>query len=163
TVIFPQGGTRTLTISDAANPAVTSTFTVLVSAQLFPSGVLVLPVLDAEFTGVIATFTTAFPGATAGRFSAPVDWGDGPTSAGTAQSDGKAAFNVLASHTYTTDTTFLVNVTITDPGRNLQETSAPSAAVVLTASQTAQLTEKDFFHSNGQVRTGTVHTSAVTA
>jgi hypothetical protein len=56
------------------------------------------------FSGVVATFTDTTPGASAGSFTASIDWGDGTTSAGTVTADPKGGFDVTGTHTYTQST-----------------------------------------------------------
>jgi hypothetical protein len=52
-------------------------------------------------TGTVATFTS-FAGASAGDFTATIDWGDGTTSIG-AISGSKSSFSVMGTHTYAED------------------------------------------------------------
>jgi hypothetical protein len=53
-----------------------------------------------QFSGVVATFTDADPKATAGNFTATIQWGDGTTSQGTVTADPKGGFDVSGTHTY---------------------------------------------------------------
>ena len=67
------------------------------------------------FSGSVATFTSATPGATAGDFTATIDWGDGtPTSAG-AIASASGQFTVSGSHTYASTGVKTVGVTIHGP------------------------------------------------
>jgi hypothetical protein len=64
---------------------------------------------------VLATFTDADPGATAGDYSATILWDDGSTSAGTIS--GSGTFTVSASHTFPRFTfTHALTVIIRDQG-----------------------------------------------
>src|SRR5262249_55976102 len=85
-----------------------------------------------EFTGVVATFTTTNSTATAGTFTATINWGDGSPSTGTITADPNGGFDVTGTHTYNTANSgdsflfgfgslfghgarhFVVRVTITD-------------------------------------------------
>jgi hypothetical protein len=53
------------------------------------------------FSGLVATFTDANTSATAGSFTATINWGDGTTSAGVITADPKGGFHVSGTHTYT--------------------------------------------------------------
>jgi hypothetical protein len=53
-----------------------------------------------QFSGVVATFTDVNSSATAGSFTATIDWGDGSISDGTITADPKGGFDVSGSHTY---------------------------------------------------------------
>ena len=53
-----------------------------------------------QFSGVVATFTDVDPKATAGNFTATINWGDGTTTQGTVTADPKGGFDVSGSHTY---------------------------------------------------------------
>jgi hypothetical protein len=150
-VFFPSGGVGdTVTATDPRHGTVTGTATLNINSLLFPEGSVIVPQVGVPFTDQVADFTTAFP-ATASEFTAQIHWGDGTSSAGTiAPVPGSSdEFAVFGSHTYSTITTFLVDVTISDTSRNTFEQTAPSAAVVLDAGQTANL-EPGF----GFVRTG---------
>ena len=105
-----------------------------------------IPIVNQSFTATAATFTTDFirptlansqrtsPGATApespGIPSSPIPQGGLP--------------DVIGTHTFSTVTTFLVDVLIRDDSRHTREQSAPSAAVVLTLGQGVQLTSTGF-------------------
>jgi Bacterial Ig-like domain len=63
-----------------------------------------------NFSGTIATFTDANPGAVAQDFSATILWGDGATTAGTVasqSSNGATVFSVTGAHVYAQPTTAL--------------------------------------------------------
>jgi hypothetical protein len=67
----------------------------------------------AAFTGVVASFTDANSSATAGQFTASINWGDGQTSAGPVTANGQGGFNVTGSHTYAKEGAYPAAVTIT--------------------------------------------------
>jgi hypothetical protein len=67
----------------------------------------------ASVGGTVATFTDPDTSATAGEYSATVDWGDGSSSAGTI-SGGSGSFTVTGSHTYADEGSYTISVTITD-------------------------------------------------
>lgn len=77
----------------------------------------------AEFTGVVASFTSAALGAEASDFTATIDWGDGTTTAASAIAPAVSGvgFNVAGAHTYAAQGTFQVVVTIND---NFGDTAA---------------------------------------
>jgi hypothetical protein len=53
-----------------------------------------------QFSGVVATFTSADSKATADTFAATIHWGDGTTTQGTITADPKGGFDVSGTHTY---------------------------------------------------------------
>jgi uncharacterized protein (TIGR03118 family) len=88
-----------------------------------------------SFSGVVANFTDANPGAAATDYSASIDWGDGNTSpADQVVSDGNGGFNVQGSHTYDEEGSHTVKVTITDQGK--ASTTASASVTVLDAQLT---------------------------
>jgi hypothetical protein len=64
----------------------------------------------------VATFRDFNALATAGNFSAAINWGDGSSTGGTIQSNGNGSFTVLGSHTYNGGSNFTLTVTITESG-----------------------------------------------
>jgi hypothetical protein len=68
-----------------------------------------------QFSGQLASFSDADPGAVASDFSARVEWGDGTSSAGSVSSGG-AGFAVSAGHNYAQGGTFAVTIRIADAG-----------------------------------------------
>jgi hypothetical protein len=70
------------------------------AAAVQATGTLINAVVGQEFSGTVATFTAQDATATAGTFTAMIDWGDGNTSAGAIASDGHGGFVVTGSHTY---------------------------------------------------------------
>jgi hypothetical protein len=88
----------TATVDDASLTAAANTFTATATRQ---------------FSGQVAAFTDADPGATASDYAATIDWGDGTTSAGTV-SVISGGFAVNGTHTYATSGDRSTSVTITD-------------------------------------------------
>jgi hypothetical protein len=102
----------------SATTTIHSTATVW-NAPLNSTSVAINPVLGAAFNGVVATFTEKNPSATAGQFTALINWGDGTTttgaiSAGTSGPSGATTFNVSGGHTYLAPGTYPVTVLVTD-------------------------------------------------
>jgi hypothetical protein len=68
------------------------------------------------FSGAVADFTDADPGARASLYSASVDWGDGSAASAATITATNRGFAVAASHTYAAGGTFTATVTIDDVG-----------------------------------------------
>src|SRR5262249_24118227 len=64
------------------------------------------------FTGVVATFTDAASGASAGSFKALIFWGDGQSSPGTVSANGTSGFQVTGTHTYANGGSYPVRVVV---------------------------------------------------
>jgi len=94
------------------------------------------------FTGTVASFTDANSLAQPGDFTASIDWGDGVISAGVVEANASGGFNVVGMHTFASEDTFPVTVTIQDKGGST--TTAHSMAVVLSASELSLLVAWDF-------------------
>ncbi|MFO0890816.1 MAG: Ig-like domain-containing protein [Isosphaeraceae bacterium] len=126
----------------AAAPVVTATTLRATEAQDFTSR-------------IVATFTDADLGASAGDFVASINWGDGtPASGGAILANGTIGYDVLGGHAYVRPGTYPVTVTVSDLGSsgstvvggtvinvNSQGTAvsvANSTAQVATAPLTAQ-------------------------
>lgn len=56
--------------------------------------------VGAPFSGVVATFSSANPGASPNDYYATINWGDGHISAATIQANGQGGFNVSGTNTY---------------------------------------------------------------
>src|SRR5437588_4189219 len=113
-------------------------FTATVSdALLNGSSTTITPTASQQFSGPVATFTDDSTTATAGEFSATIDWGDGSTSSPadgqpvTIAGPSSGSFTVNGTHTYATAGPFSVSVQITDDGG--QSTTAFSTANVAKA------------------------------
>jgi hypothetical protein len=85
-------------------------------APLAAAGVEVTATEGAPFTAVVATFTDADPGGAAGGYTASISWGDGNVSTGTVTA-ARAGFQVTGTNTYAEGGSYLVRVSILDPGR----------------------------------------------
>ncbi len=81
-----------------------------------------------QFSGQVAHFSDANPGATASDFAATILWGDGGSSSGTV-SAGTSGFVVTGTHTYTTAASDTVSVTITDAGGASAATQSTATVV----------------------------------
>jgi hypothetical protein len=119
---YGDEGTYTLrvTITDVggAAPAVT-TKQVAVSDALLSNGtgLTFTPIEGSGFSGPVATFTDANPNATAGDFTATIDYGDASgTVSTTVKAAGGGRFSVLGAHTYAEEGTYPIHVTVTDKG-----------------------------------------------
>jgi autotransporter-associated beta strand protein len=113
---YTEEGPHTVrvTVTDAGNIQASGTFTVTVAdAAVVVTGRSINPVTGTEFTGTVATFTD--PGGadtTNDSYTASIEWGDGAaTSPGTITLS-NGTFTVNGSHTYMTDGTFNLTVTV---------------------------------------------------
>ena len=123
-----------VSITSQGGSSLTVNSTVVVAdAMITASGATVATPQNQAFTGEIATFADANPYATAGQFTATINWGDGVTSTGTISIDPEVSgeFDVSGTHTYTVPGTFPVFVTISDAGG--QSTTAQGTASVTSA------------------------------
>ena len=126
---FPLSTTITRTADDSTitlSGTVTATEADVLAAQ--PA------TIDANanqlFSGTVATFTDADPGALAGDFTATIDWGDGGTSAGTV-TGGNGTLMVVGSHTFAAGGQLPVAVTLADK---------PPGTATATANDLAEVT-----------------------
>jgi cyclophilin family peptidyl-prolyl cis-trans isomerase len=132
TVTVSSGGTLTVTgsntykeqgtyqvkttITDRLGAVTTATsMATVVDAPLSAQGVPVtagggVPLNDI----MVATFTDSDPNGTVSDYTATINWGDGTTSTGTISAGSTGAFSVLGSHTYSTQGTFTISVTVND-------------------------------------------------
>jgi hypothetical protein len=105
-----------VTINDAGGSTASANGSASVAdAALAAAGTSVGATEGAAFSGVVATFTDANPGAKAGEFTATITWGDGAFSTGTVSASG-GGFQVSGSHTYVDQGSYAVRVTINDVG-----------------------------------------------
>ncbi|MDP9303709.1 MAG: hypothetical protein M3O92_04295 [Actinomycetota bacterium] len=87
----------------------------------------------ASFSDEVATFTDPDAAATASKYSATIDWGDGSaTTAGTI-SGSAGSFSVSGAHTYAEEGPYSVTVTITDVDDAGNTATANSTATVADA------------------------------
>ncbi len=112
-------------------------------APLSGTSVTFSPTEGLAFTGTVATFTDANPGAQAGDYAVSIDWGDGTPghpdlSPGTVSQPGGPGtpFAVSGTHTYAQEGTYLpVSVTITDGGSSAGTVTAIPRSVAVVASR----------------------------
>jgi hypothetical protein len=104
-------------ITDAgkATASATSQATVADAALTTTAG-SISSVEGGSFSGVVASFTDANPGAGLGDFSATISWGDGTSSTGIVSANNFGGFDVSGSHSYGIEGTLGFSVTITDKG-----------------------------------------------
>jgi hypothetical protein len=109
----------------------------------------------APFSGTVATFTDPDTSATAGEYTATIDWGDGslPTT-GTISGGLGGPFSVGGSHTYQEEGTYTITVTITDVDTPSNTATALSTANVADAPLTATCTNQ----ASSQAYSGVVAT-----
>ena len=72
------------------------------------------PTEGTSFSGDVASFSNSDLNATAGEYTATIDWGDGESSSGTITGPTGGPFTVAGTHTYAEEGTSPVTVTITD-------------------------------------------------
>jgi hypothetical protein len=144
-----------------------------VPPDITATGVKIDATFNKQFDGTVATFTTTNATATAGTFTATIDWGDGTTSDGTVVADANGGFDVTGTHTYTADpagTTgpewfngggldayFVVRTQITDTAtKDVAQTR--SVAVVAPAPPNLAVTADNIDATAGTAFSGTVAT-----
>jgi hypothetical protein len=97
------------------------------------TGATINGVEGAPFSGTVATFTDPDPNATASEYSATIDWGDGPPTAGAITGPTGGPFTVSGTHTYKEEGTYAVTVVITDVDTPTNNATAHSTAHVADA------------------------------
>lgn len=147
-VTFLTSGTKSITATDGATPSLKATQSgIVITAILLPFPVLFVPIGNQSFTFPVATFLTTLS-LNPADFDADISWGDLTSTAGTVVSLGNGNFQVIGTHTYPIDETdYLVDVTITYKQSGAFETTAPSAAAVVTPSQGSLLLDTDLRRS----------------
>ena len=90
----------------------------------------------ASVSGTLATFTDPDLFATAGEYSALINWGDSSTSPGTITGGG-GAFTVTGGHTYAEEGNYTITVTITDVDSGSNSATVTDSATVADAALTA--------------------------
>jgi len=122
TVFVPDG------VGDAtiANLTFGNTFQAITA-----TGTAITPTEGAPFTGTAARFTDPDAAATAGEYTATVDWGDGtPTTTGTITKTADGTFTVAGGHTYTEESTATVTVAIRDTDNSANTATVTTAATI---------------------------------
>jgi len=90
-----------------------------------------------SFSGTVATFSDPDTSATAGEYSASINWGDGSSaSSGTITGSG-GSFTVSGGHTYADEGSYTITVTITDVDNSSNSATATSNASVADAAISA--------------------------
>jgi hypothetical protein len=82
-----------------------------------------------EASGTVATFTDPDTAATAGEYSASIEWGDGSSSSGTISGSG-GSFSVAGGHTYADEGTYPIAVKITDVDNSSNTGTTSSTASI---------------------------------
>jgi hypothetical protein len=88
---------------------------------------------NVAFTGTVATFTDTLLTNVSNDFTATINWGDGTSDTGTV-SGSNGSFTVSGTHTYSTQATFTIAVTLTDDTPGTAAATANSTAIVGTSS-----------------------------
>jgi hypothetical protein len=133
--------TNTQTISattadpNLANNTATVTTTVGGARQVLGHGVDAAAVEGAGFSGPVATFTDATPGASPADYTAAITWGDGSSSAGTVVATGAGAFAVRGTHTYAEEGSNPISTALTFPGGTVGFASTGNVADAALAAQ----------------------------
>jgi len=129
TFTVPVTITRT---TDNAHTVATSTASVAEGDSLTGTPKTFSAVKNQPFSGQVAGFTDTPSFNVASDFTATIDWGDGTTTAGTV-SGSAGSFDVSGTHTYNSDGTFAVKVTLTDDPPGTATATVTSTANVCTS------------------------------
>lgn len=125
--VLPPSGDTAMTVDSTA---VIGTSSLSVTAQTLslspttnandsPAGVLPAATTSSgSVNGTVAIFT-APAGASAGDYTATIDWGDGNTSTGQVVANANGTFSVLGSHTYSQIDSYLTAIQVSDNNGNL--------------------------------------------
>ncbi|HWD66265.1 MAG TPA: hypothetical protein VG405_13955 [Solirubrobacteraceae bacterium] len=127
TVTVTGGDDPTTSASDQNTATVGSTPTFTVAGR----GTLNLP--GETFTGTIATVRYGNTSASAGGFSARINWGDGSSGTGT-MTGSAGSYAVAAAHTFTGSGPYTVRVTVTDP---LSRTGSATTTILVPSTVSA--------------------------
>jgi uncharacterized protein (TIGR03118 family) len=145
-----QAGSRNVTVQirdSAANVATASG-----SATVAPPGLVFSPTTVAAteglgFSGTVASFSDQDGNSNPFVYTATIDWGDGVTNAGTMAASG-SPFSVTGSHTYATQGSETITVTVNDfDGASGTATAVATVSTSLSGSgKTISPTETVAFH-----------------
>jgi hypothetical protein len=113
----------------------------IADAPLVAAGVAVQATEGEQLGGVVATFTSDNPLATADTFTAVVDWGDGAASLGTVVSDGQGGFVVFGDTRYDVVGAFAVSVWVYSTGGSSASATATATVTAAAPSLTPLLVE----------------------
>ncbi|HWB13519.1 MAG TPA: DUF4214 domain-containing protein [Pirellulales bacterium] len=161
--VYAEEGTSTATVilADDAPGTAAATATASVTAEdatLSATGTAVTTAAGSAFSGAVASFTDANPGATGSDFTASIDWGDGTTTAGTVASNGSGGFSVNGTHTYAASGTDTILVHVADLGGSTAD--ATSTATVTSSSADVSISKSG--PSSGTVGQNLTYTITVT-
>jgi hypothetical protein len=109
------------TITAVVNDAGGSTATILSlanvgDAAISATGSTIAPTEGTTFSGPVASFTDADPGATSADFTATIVWGDRTTNTATVTANANGGFDISGSHVYGEEGTASVVVSVFDAG-----------------------------------------------
>jgi hypothetical protein len=126
-----SSSTVTVTVNDQGGSSASTTLsTSMIDAPLAVTGKPAFTATEGTaFTGLVATFTDADPGAKASYDSAIIDWGDGTITTGTVSADASVAgqFDVAGTHTFAEAGRIPILVTINDSGGSANGNSTVAA------------------------------------
>jgi hypothetical protein len=160
----PGTYTVTSTITDAGNPADTTTVTSMANIGKGQITVQAQPVSATEgsgFSGEAASFTNTDHSTTPSSYTATIDWGDGSTpSAGNvaAVSGTPGSFTVSGDHTYAESGSYTVKVTVA--GGDDPTTSASGSGTASVAEATITVSAGTISATTGTAFSGQVATFA---
>lgn len=167
-VLLNSSGSQFIEIEDAVaqgtvlNDDSTPTVTFTSNQNAGPGSVLVVTAVNQTFTTPVASFTTNFL-STPQDFEATINWGDGTFTEGIITGS-PSGFHVTGTHTYTTEDTFLVDVEVSSlVFEEVEATTVPSAAVVLTPNQNGQVTDSGFQRTDPGARLASAQANGVRA
>ncbi len=120
-------------VDTLSNTHTSNDVTVDWEALIAATGVNVSATEGAVFSGTVATFTDPDSAATAGDYTATIDWGDGSSSVGTVSGPTGGPFDVSGSHTYAEEGSYVVTTQINDPDFPANTATVTSSATVADA------------------------------
>jgi PKD repeat protein len=127
-VTVPANGSTTISFFSTFSPTGS-----IADAKITAAGAAGFSAVEGRSaTGTVATFTDPDTGATAGEYSASINWGDGSTSAGTISGSG-GSFTIAGTHTYAEEGSHTITVTITDVDNQANSATATTPATVTDA------------------------------
>jgi hypothetical protein len=160
---FAQEGnpdvTVTVTRSDNSTTSFSGQVAVADADSFTPTPVSFTADQNVAFSGTVATFADTYLGEPASDLSASIDWGDGTAATVGTVSGSNGNFSVAGGHTYTSNGTKPVTVTLTDIGGTASSV-ADSTATVLAAAQ-AQVAPSSPINL-GNLRAGSSATEFIT-
>jgi hypothetical protein len=109
-------------------------------APLTGSGRNISGAAGQSLSAVVAHLGDANPSASAGDFSAQINWGDGTTTAGTVTAAAGGGFDVTGTHTYGAAGSFMVSTSIADSGGSTATATAQAAIAATTTTATTTTT-----------------------